>query len=240
MVDSDWPEDGSNYLASQPNWALQIDNCETRCHQLVLNVSSSASRVGSSCYLLDYVCLGYTGSHRRCHRYLAGESFRQSSNARGLHRCATSATIRYIPIVESVELESTDDRFRVGQSLLHLPPLGLTDRDAKSCLKAHVELSEYISLPRNGQNNLSVLLIPHAGTCGAKLHDRVSGAPRGFSLSGAVVELRWLCRVVRKENLRFALSHNWPATSEQYVQRCARAPVRADRAVNFLWSVKLN
>ena len=58
------------------------------------------------------------------------------------------------------------------------------------------------------KNNLSVLLIPNAGTCGAKLRDRVNCAARGFSLPGTVIKLRWLRRIVRKKYLRFALSHN--------------------------------
>ena len=45
------------------NWVLFIDNCETRCYQSSPDVSPSASRVGSSCYLLDCVCPSDSGSH---------------------------------------------------------------------------------------------------------------------------------------------------------------------------------
>jgi len=51
-----------------------------------------------------------------------------------LHRSATGATNRDIPIVDSSDPESTVDHFRLGRSLLHLPLLGLIDRDAKSYL----------------------------------------------------------------------------------------------------------
>ena len=50
-----------DYLASQLDWALLVDNRETRCYQSASNVPRSASRVGSSCYLLDYVCFGHPG-----------------------------------------------------------------------------------------------------------------------------------------------------------------------------------
>jgi hypothetical protein len=72
------------------------------------------------------------------------------------------------------------------------------------------------------ENTLSVLVIPNAGTSSAKLHDRVSDAARGFSFSWAVIELWWLHRIVRKEYLRVALSHDLNA-AEPYAERCTAA-----------------
>lgn len=86
------------------------------------------------------------------------------------------------------------------------------------------------------KNTRSVLVIPNAGTRGAKLHDRVSRAARGFSFSWAVIELRWLRRIVRKEYLRVALSHDLNAANQQYVERCARAIILTPLLDSHLYS----
>lgn len=99
--------------------------------------------------------------------------------------------------------------------------------------EGHHALNRYLKLSgcsirsANGwpQNTLSVLVIPDTGTRGAKLHDRVSRAARGFRFSWAVIELWWLHRIVRKEYLRVALSHDLKAANEQCVPRCARAMI---------------
>lgn len=86
------------------------------------------------------------------------------------------------------------------------------------------------------KNTLSVLVIPSAGTRGAKLHDGMSRAARGFSFSWAVIELWWLHRIVRKEYLRVALSHDLNAANEQYVERCARAIILTPSFDSHLYS----
>lgn len=49
--------------------------------------------------------------------------------------------------------------------------------------------------------NLLILFIPNFCTLRAKLHNGLNCSARGFSFSRAVIELRWLRGIVRKEHL---------------------------------------